>query len=373
MAETSRRTWAQRYALSSYALPSYALLVAAVSLLLAAGSALALHRQDRGPARLEADPVALSLPADGNSVARVLIRRGDGAALSTADVRVVVGKGAREPLRVTVIPKGEALEAELRAGVLPGDVPLRIEAAGVPPLLLTARLEQDLGDRFGDGTPDLLRLDSPADRDAFRRWFTEIAEYQALRTDALPAEISDCAALIRYSYRNALHEHDSDWLEVSRMAAIGGTSVEKYAYPFTPLGASLFRVKPGSFLPDDLKNGAFAEFADVSTLKARNTFFVSRDLREARAGDMLFYRQLEQHSPFHSMVFVGRSRLADAGEEVVVYHTGPIGNGAKAKPGEMRRATVTELMHHPDPRWRPLAGNRNFLGVYRWNILRESY
>src|SRR5437879_841669 len=59
-------------------------------------------------------------------------------------------------------------------------------------------------DRFGDGTPDFLRLDSPEDRDSFRRWFAVIAEYQALRPDKeLPTEINDCAALIRYAYRNA--------------------------------------------------------------------------------------------------------------------------------------------------------------------------
>jgi len=32
---------------------------------------------------------------------------------------------------------------------------------------------------------------------------------------------------------------------------------------------------------------------------------------------------------------------------------------------------VDELLRHPSPRWRPLEGNHNFLGVYRWNILRE--
>src|SRR5438034_2643046 len=46
-----------------------------------------------------------------------------------------------------------------------------------------------------DGTPAFLRLDSAADRDAFRRWFTAIAEYQALRpSQEVPAEIQDCAA-----------------------------------------------------------------------------------------------------------------------------------------------------------------------------------
>jgi len=35
-----------------------------------------------------------------------------------------------------------------------------------------------------DGTPDFLRLSDPADQAAFRRWFTLIAEYQAVRPKA---------------------------------------------------------------------------------------------------------------------------------------------------------------------------------------------
>lgn len=73
------------------------------------------------------------------------------------------------------------------------------------------------------------------------------------------------------------------------------------------------------------------------------------------------------------MIFVGRSQWPVEGEspqvdDVVVYHTGPIRN----KPGEMRRVRVEELLHHPSPRWRPVKGNSNFLGVYRWNILKEA-
>jgi uncharacterized protein YfaT (DUF1175 family) len=33
---------------------------------------------------------------------------------------------------------------------------------------------------------------------------------------------------------------------------------------------------------------------------------------------------------------------------------------------------LADLLHHPDPRWRPEPSNPNFLGVYRWNILREE-
>lgn len=227
-------------------------------------------------------------------------------------------------------------------------------------------------DRVGDGTPDFLRLDSGADREAFRDWFTAIAEYQALRpAEDLPAEINDCAALLRYTYRGALHVHTADWLAENKLEALAYLPpVRKYVYPRTPLGASLFRVRPAVAAEDP--RTAFAEFADAKTLWQLNTYFVSRDVRLARPGDLLFYRQLEQSSPYHSMIFVGRSQLLrgaqDQAEGVLVYHTGPIGKS----PGEMRRTTVAELLEHPSPRWRPAPGNANFLGVYRWNILREA-
>jgi uncharacterized protein len=226
-------------------------------------------------------------------------------------------------------------------------------------------------DRVGDGTPDFLRLDSGSDREAFRAWFTAIAEYQVLRpAQDLPAEVNDCAALLRYAYRGALHIHTADWLAENKLEALAYLpSVHKYAYPRTPLGALLFRVRPPA-AGEDPKT-AFAEFADAKTLWQFNTYFVSRDVRLARPGDLLFFRQSEQGSPYHSMIFVGRSQLLrGSGEDegVLVYHTGPIGKST----GEMRRTTVAELLEHPSPRWRPALGNPNFLGVFRWNILREA-
>jgi uncharacterized protein YfaT (DUF1175 family) len=227
-----------------------------------------------------------------------------------------------------------------------------------------------LRESFRDGAPDFLRLDSAGDRQAFRGWFTAIAEYQALRPpQELPAEIIDCAALLRYAYRNALHLHTAEWLVENKLEALAYLpSVKKYAYPHTPLGAALFRVRVAS--GEDDAAATFAEFADAKTLWHLNTFFVSRDVRLARPGDLLFFRQLQQNSPYHSMIFVGRSQLDKRGaeEDILVYHTGPIGKS----PGEMRRTTIAELMQHPSPRWRPAAGNTNFLGVYRWNILREA-
>ena len=220
------------------------------------------------------------------------------------------------------------------------------------------------GDKFNDGTPDFFRLHGSADRTAFRAWFTALADSAAvLPYQRLPREIDDCAALLRWCYRQALHGHDEAWQATMPFDAPPPfPSATQYSYPFTPLGANLFRVKPGTFTATDLTDGSFAQFADAKTLWLHNTFFISRDLRAARPGDMLFYRQLEQNSPFHSMILTGTDH------EWVVYHTGPIG----AAHGEVRRVALQDLLHHPDVRWRPISSNSNFLGVYRWNILRED-
>jgi uncharacterized protein YfaT (DUF1175 family) len=220
-------------------------------------------------------------------------------------------------------------------------------------------------DRFGDGTPGFLRLTDPADQAAFRLWFTSIADYQAVRPRAeLPAEITDCASLLRYAYREALKRHDGTWFAATGMeVAAPPGDIRAWHYPETPLGAGLFRVRPGSFQPADATDGTFAQFADAKTLIQRNAYFVTRDARQAEPGDLLFYRQFGQSSPWHSMIV---TRIGS--QPAVVYHTGEIHGQA----GELRRMTLTELLDHPQPQWRPVSSNPNFLGVYRWNILRGS-
>ncbi|MGA9061496.1 MAG: DUF1175 family protein [Terracidiphilus sp.] len=235
------------------------------------------------------------------------------------------------------------------------------------------------GDRFGDGTPDFLRLTDPADQAAFRRWFTLIAEYQAMRPrDEVPEEIADCASLLRYAYREALKRHDESWFQTSgiEIPAPPG-EIRAWSYPHTPLGTALFRVRPGAFAPDDLANGAFAQFADAKTLVERNAYFVSRDVRAALPGDLLFYRQFGQSSPWHSMIVIRSGAVAevvyDTGQDHPPHGPGPVrGDPGHGQRGELRRVLLSDLLHHPQPQWRPLAGNPNFLGVYRWNILRGT-
>jgi uncharacterized protein YfaT (DUF1175 family) len=250
------------------------------------------------------------------------------------------------------------------------------------------------GDRFGDGTPDFVRLTDPADQAAFRRWFTLIAEYQAKRPQAeAPAEITDCASLLRYSYREALKRHDEIWFQISGIdVAAPPGEIRAWSYPHSPLGTALFRVKPGAFSAGDLSDGAFAQFADARTLVERNAYFVGRDVRAAEPGDLLFYRQFGQSSPWHSMIVTRSGAAAE-----VVYDTGPDHDrsphgrrpnltpaskkplaggpgvrGGPGRPGEIRRVLLSELLDHPQPQWRPTPGNPNFLGVYRWNILRGT-
>jgi uncharacterized protein len=144
-------------------------------------------------------------------------------------------------------------------------------------------------------------------------------------------------------------------------------SIARYRYPYTPLGADLFRVQPGPFRAADLGR-AFAQFADAKTLERLNTHFITRDVGRAEPGDLLFYRQSAGHLPYHSMIYLGASQVAPDREQYLIYHTGPDVDG----PGEIRRPSVSDLRRFPDADWRPLPENPRFLGVYRWNILRRT-
>ena len=270
------------------------------------------------------------------------------------------------PFAATVEDAGDST-ARIRAGVLPAQIHVRVEFPGFPAAALQLATSLTAADTFHDGTPDFLRLDDDRDRLAFRRWFTFLAETQYFQAPgARPAEINDCAALIRYAYRETFRAHDAGWAEEARMPVVPAFDPPgKYHYPHTPLAAGLFRVRAGPLAPDDFSSGAFAQFADAQTLRRFNTHFLTRDLTLAQAGDLLFFHH---GATFHSMIYLGRSQLRPDGDLYVVYHTGP----DRGDPGEIKRLTVPELLQFPQLDWRPLAANPNFLGVYGWNILREA-
>jgi uncharacterized protein len=230
-------------------------------------------------------------------------------------------------------------------------------------------------DTLGDGFPDSVRLTRPEDRVIFVRWLGFLAESQFYVSSSAPsAEIHDCAGLVRFAFRNALVAHNVSWRASAPIALIARTTGEQpdfgdlceFAYPDWALGANLFRTRAGPLAPGDLQGGAFAQFADAATLLHYNTFFIARDVRAARAGDLLFFFQPGQNEPYHCMLFVGRSNFQPLNADWLVYHTG----GLDGRQGEVRELEVQSLLGHPDPRWRPLPANPRYLGVYRFELLR---
>ena len=224
-------------------------------------------------------------------------------------------------------------------------------------------------DSDNDGIPDFAELRTFEDRENFRRWFTSIAETQFYQlSEQWKREQRDCAGLVRFAMREALRHHDRAWFQ--RM----GPAYEPIARDVTgfdldnnQLGEKIFRTESGAYHEGDQRSTKFSEFADGRTLKNFNVVFVSRDRREAQPGDLMFYYQpWVQKFPYHVMIFLGPARVAPNGApDWVVYHTG----SSPIDKGTVKKVELSVLDRHPDPRWRPLESNKNFLGFYRLKIL----
>src|SRR6266550_5624522 len=229
--------------------------------------------------------------------------------------------------------------------------------------------EPKLIDSDNDGIPDVEELRTYQDRDSFRRWFTAIAETQFYQlSDQWNAEQRDCAGLVRFAIREALRRHDRIWFQkMGPGYETVAPDVAGFDLDQNPLGEKIFRTDFGSFHESDLRNGRFSEFADGRSLRNFNSVFVSRDRREAQAGDLLFfYQPWVQKFPYHVMVLLGSPHIAPNGaQDWVVYHTG----SSPTDQGTVKKVQLAVLEHHPDPRWRPIESNKNFLGFYRLKIL----
>ena len=229
--------------------------------------------------------------------------------------------------------------------------------------------EASLIDSDNDGIPDTAELRSFQDRESFRRWFTSVAELQFYQLSAQwNVEQRDCAGLVRFAMREALRRHDRPWFQkMGPGYETVAPDVAGFDLDHNPLGEKIFRTDFGSFHESDLRNGRFSEFADGRALKNFNSAFVSRDRREAEAGDLLFYYQpWVQKFPYHVMIFLGGPHVVPNGaQDWVVYHTG----SSPTDQGTVKKVQLSVLEHHPDPRWRPVESNKNFLGFYRLKIL----
>lgn len=198
-----------------------------------------------------------------------------------------------------------------------------------------------------------VRLTDASDAAALRAWFVLLADAQFYRATS---DVTDCAALVRHALREALRPHTPEW---RRTMALPGAPVYADVRVKTPLneagGLAMFRVNASSY----------QEFADAKTIVKFNARSVGRDAAALRPGDLIYFHQPSQNAPDHLMVFVGSSSFEPDGHDWVVYHTGPDGT----RPGEVRKVRLRDLMRHPAPRWRPVASNPQFVGVFRLDLL----
>jgi uncharacterized protein YfaT (DUF1175 family) len=203
-----------------------------------------------------------------------------------------------------------------------------------------------------------VRLTDASDAAALRAWFVLLADAQFYRATN---DVTDCAALVRHALREALRPHTPEW---RRTMALPGAPVYADVRVKTPLnesgGLAMFRVSGSAGAAP-----AFQEFADAKTIVKLNARSVGRDVTALRPGDLIYFHQSSQKAPDHLMVFVGSSAFEPEGRDWVVYHTGPDGN----QPGEVRKVRLRDLMRHPAARWRPVAGNAQFVGVFRLDLL----
>jgi uncharacterized protein YfaT (DUF1175 family) len=218
-------------------------------------------------------------------------------------------------------------------------------------------------DADGDGFPDAAELKSPSDRNAFRRWFTTIALSRYLD----PTEdVSDCANLVIYSYREAMKDHTPQWRRsFGDLVDISIPEISAFHYPEVPyIGTDIFRIAEGGYKEDDREQGRLGNFADVKHLLDYHCVPVTRTLSdEVKEGDLLFFAPHGRES--HVMIFL---RLKE--QPYLLYHTGPgEDDEGNATEGEMRLIRFETLMQLDDATWRPEESNPEFVGFYRFKTL----
>ena len=173
------------------------------------------------------------------------------------------------------------------------------------------------------------RLHSPADRMAFRRWFTFLAESRFYARKPLRG-VSDADELLRWAYSQALRKHNARWYGSLEL-------------PLLPVMPSVCQV-----------DAAASEFT---------RFYVSRNPADAEPGDLLVYRD---EPDARLMVYIGASQVFPSPKKWVIYQANAP-DGANA----VNKVSLESLIDDPSPEWRPSPDNPDFLGVWRLDILGE--
>jgi len=286
--------------------------------------------------------------ADGISGGKIVLSKG---LLHYGDAIEKIDDGAADKITVLKKVTGAFDEAiYFRSTFVPGRVELKTRSG--KKLLLN--FYKDQGDLDNDGFSDRAEIQNNEDRRRFLAWFVRIAESQFLKKNySWSQKEQDCSGLIRYAYREALKKHDESWQRSSGIILDKNLAdVTSFNYPDIPIiGKKLFRIT------DLSKNDkeTFGEYADAEHLMKYNARFISREIADARTGDVLFFYDRENtDSPSHSMI------VSQGGSPVmVIYHTG--------SEAGMKRIPVEDLDR--TNKFAARSYNPNFAGVYRFHIV----
>ena len=189
-------------------------------------------------------PVPLSLAADcgdamlANSLDTCAVRLEGGdkdhasqwITVSISDSEGKVSRGVAD------IVSKDAERIEFKAGLKPGRIVVSARR-GAEKKTVIINVSLDESDSDSDGFPDAAEINSQNDRNSFRMWFVTIAESQALHaSDAWNIENRDCAGLVRFAYREALREHNTEGLaKFKSLTRTDIPDVRKFRYPDVPL------------------------------------------------------------------------------------------------------------------------------------------
>lgn len=181
-----------------------------------------------------------------------------------------------------------------------------------------------------------------AQSQSFRSWFAIILRHQIEKGPNPRWGHRDCAGLVRFAVAEALGSHTTSWRKSNGML--------------------------GRALPPELEldshqrslinqwiqiGGTKGSFVKAAALIQENTQFISKELSEAKPGDLLYF---DQGMDQHLMVWVGKN---------IIYHTGQLSK----KDNGLRQVTFSELNQWKDTRWQPKADNPNFIGFFRLAFL----
>lgn len=288
------------------------------------------------------EPKEIRIPADGKTVVVLKILN----PIFGPKDSFLLDAGSEWPVEIVSSEKTDREEIlRLKAGTKPGKLRITTTNGNFSDLELLDRS----GDWDGDGFPDSAELRTESDRQAFRDWFVRISLSQYLKENSSwNRQERDCSGLVRFSYKEALKEHDLVWQQKTGIVLDKNLpDVREFKYPDIPvIGINIFRVGEAEF----------AQFADAENLEKYQTSFASRHIESGLPGDILFFRSDRgEGTNYHSMILVEE----DGENPLLLYHTGSERGIKLIRAKELSKSDT----------FSPEEKNRSFLGVYRFRIL----